>query len=244
MHRGFKGVWIPKEVWLNKDLSIMEKLFLVEIDSLDNEKGCFASNKHFAKFFNLSNSRCSEIINGLKDKGLLNITYERDGKQIKKRIIKVSKKKLGIREIEDPIRKNEAPLRNSEGGYSENTKESNTLFSNTVNNTKDKESMSGKPDSLPYSEIINYLNEKADRQFKSTTKKTQSLIKARFNEGWEVEDFKTVIDKKTKEWMGDSKMENYLRPETLFGTKFESYLNQNMKVVDKEQGGSYAGIEF
>lgn len=244
MHRGFKGVWIPKEVWLNKDLSIMEKLFLVEIDSLDNEKGCFASNKHFAKFFNLSNSRCSEIINGLKDKGLLNITYERDGKQIKKRIIKVSKKKLGIREIEDPIRKTEVPIRNSEGGYSENTKESNTLFSNTINNTKEKENVSGKPDSLPYSEIIDYLNKKADRQFKSTTSKTKLLIRARFNEGWGVDDFKTVIDKKTKEWLGNSKMENFLRPQTLFGTKFESYLNQNMKVVDKDQGGSYAGIEF
>lgn len=109
---------------------------------------------------------------------------------------------------------------------------------------KEKESMSGKPDSLPYSEIINYLNGKANRQFKSTTKKTQSLIKARFNDGWEVEDFKTVIDKKTKEWLGDSKMENYLRPETLFGTKFESYLNQNMKIMDDEEGGSYAGIEF
>lgn len=123
-----------------------------------------------------------------------------------------------------------------------NATDKNRIDKNRID--KEKESMSGKPDSLPYSEIINYLNEKANRQFKSTTKKTQSLIKARFNEGWEVEHFKTVIDKKTKEWMGDSKMENYLRPETLFGTKFESYLNQNMKVVDKEQGGSYAGIEF
>lgn len=123
--------------------------------------------------------------------------------------------------------------------------ESNATDKNRIDKNRiDKESMSGKPDSLLYSEIINYLNEKANRQFKSTTKKTQSLIKARFNDGWEVEDFKTVIDKKTQEWMGDGKMENYLRPETLFGTKFESYLNQNMKVVDKEQGGSYAGIEF
>lgn len=107
-----------------------------------------------------------------------------------------------------------------------------------------KDILSGKPDSLPYSEIINYLNGKADRQFKSTTSKTQSLIRARFNEGWGVDDFKTVIDKKTKEWLGDSKMENFLRPQTLFGTKFESYLNQNMKVMDNEEGGSYAGIEF
>lgn len=123
-----------------------------------------------------------------------------------------------------------------------NATDKNRIDKNRID--KEKDTMSGKPDSLPYSEIINYLNEKADRQFKSTTKKTQSLIKARFNDGWEVEDFKTVIDKKTQEWLGDSKMENYLRPETLFGTKFESYLNQNMKVVDKEQGGSYAGIEF
>lgn len=123
-----------------------------------------------------------------------------------------------------------------------NATDKNRIDKNRID--KEKESMSGKPDSLPYSEIINYLNEKANRQFKSTTKKTQSLIKARFNDGWEVEDFKTVIDKKTQEWMGDGKMENYLRPETLFGTKFESYLNQNMKVVDKEQGGSYADIEF
>lgn len=123
-----------------------------------------------------------------------------------------------------------------------NATDKNRIDKNRID--KEKDTMSGKPDPLPYSEIVNYLNEKADRQFKSTTNKTQSLIKARFNEGWEVEDFKTVIDKKTKEWMGDSKMENYLRPETLFGTKFESYLNQNMKVVDKEQGGSYAGIEF
>nr|DAX48071.1 MAG TPA: replisome organizer [Caudoviricetes sp.] len=123
-----------------------------------------------------------------------------------------------------------------------NATDKNRIDKNRID--KEKDTMSGKPDSLPYSEIINYLNEKANRQFKSTTKKTQSLIKARFNDGWEVEDFKTVIDKKTQEWLGDSKMENYLRPETLFGTKFESYLNQNMKVVDKDQGGSYAGIEF
>lgn len=123
-----------------------------------------------------------------------------------------------------------------------NATDKNRIDKNRID--KEKDTMSGKPDSLPYSEIINYLNEKADRQFKSSTKKTQSLIRARFNEGWGVDDFKTVIDKKTKEWLGDSKMENYLRPETLFGTKFESYLNQNMKVVDKDQGGSYAGIEF
>ena len=49
-NRDFKGVWIPKEIWLNTDLSIIEKVLLVEIDSLDNsDRGCFASNEYLAK---------------------------------------------------------------------------------------------------------------------------------------------------------------------------------------------------
>jgi predicted phage replisome organizer/uncharacterized phage protein (TIGR02220 family) len=80
----------------------------------------------------------------------------------------------------------------------------------------------------PYKEIIEYLNDKSDKQYKHTTKKTQTLIKARFNEGFELGDFKSVIDIKSKEWM-NTEMEKYLRPETLFGTKFESYLNQSVE---------------
>lgn len=75
------------------------------------------------------------------------------------------------------------------------------------------------------SEIITYLNHKAGTGYKPTTAKTKTAIKARFSEGFTVEDFKTVIDKKCAEWLGDEKMEKYLRPETLFGTKFEGYLN-------------------
>lgn len=74
------------------------------------------------------------------------------------------------------------------------------------------------------SEIINYLNEKAGTHFRERTPKTKKYINARFNEGFTLEDFKTVIDKKCAEWLG-TKFEPYLRPETLFGTKFESYLN-------------------
>lgn len=76
-------------------------------------------------------------------------------------------------------------------------------------------------------EILDYLNAKADKNFKKTTKKTQSLINARMNEGFTVEHFKTVIDKKVNDWKSDTKMNRYLRPETLFGTKFEGYLNES-----------------
>ena len=73
-------------------------------------------------------------------------------------------------------------------------------------------------------EIIDYLNFKARKNFRSSTAATQSLIKARLNEGFTVEDFKKVIDIKCNEWLG-SDYAQYLRPQTLFGTKFESYLN-------------------
>lgn len=80
-----------------------------------------------------------------------------------------------------------------------------------------------------YSSVIDYLNEKTERtgkeKYSSTSPKTQTLIKARLREKYELEDFKTVIDKKCKEWLGTD-MEKYLRPETLFGNKFESYLKQ------------------
>ena len=75
-------------------------------------------------------------------------------------------------------------------------------------------------------EVINYLNEKAKTSYKTTTKKTNDLIKARLKEGFTLEDFKTVIKKKCRTWLNDSEMCKYLRPETLFGTKFEGYLNE------------------
>ena len=83
-----------------------------------------------------------------------------------------------------------------------------------------------------YISIVSYLNEKAGTKYKATTAKTKSAIKARLAEGFTVDDFKTVIDKKCAEWIGDDKMEKYLRPETLFGTKFEGYLNAK---VSKQQ---------
>lgn len=77
-----------------------------------------------------------------------------------------------------------------------------------------------------YISIVSHLNQKAGTAYKPTTKKTQSLIKARLNDGFSPDDFMRVIDNMCAEWIGDAKMQAYLRPETLFGTKFESYLNR------------------
>ncbi len=74
-------------------------------------------------------------------------------------------------------------------------------------------------------DIIDYLNMKSNSSYKYSTEKTKSLIKARINDGFTLEDFKKVIDNKCDEWIGTD-FEKFLRPETLFSNKFESYLNQ------------------
>lgn len=74
--------------------------------------------------------------------------------------------------------------------------------------------------------IVGHLNEAAGKNFSSKADKTIRHIQARLNEGFTKEDFVSVIDKKVADWKDNPKMEKYLRPETLFGTKFEGYLNE------------------
>jgi uncharacterized phage protein (TIGR02220 family) len=104
--------------------------------------------------------------------------------------------------------------------------EENSIEENSIEKELSNSCPTEKKQDIPYKEIVNYLNQRTGSQYRSSTQKTKRLIRARWNEGFMLEDFETVIDKKCVEWMGDEEMEKYLRPPTLFGTKFESYLNQ------------------
>lgn len=85
-------------------------------------------------------------------------------------------------------------------------------------------------------EIVTYLNDRTGKNYRSSSKKVQQLIKARADENFTVADFKKVIDNKVTSWKNDPKMSVYLRPSTLFGTKFEEYLNEiQVKSLDKLQ---------
>lgn len=94
-------------------------------------------------------------------------------------------------------------------------KEKNNIYSPVSDETKDD---------IPYKEIVDYLNDKAKTNYRASGKDTKSHIKARWNEGFNLDDFKTVIDKQVARWT-NTEYQQYLRPKTLFGTKFESYLN-------------------
>ncbi len=89
--------------------------------------------------------------------------------------------------------------------------------------------------------IIDYLNKKTGACYRAESKNTASYIRARLNEGYNPEDFYKVIDKKCADWMNDKKMREYLRPSTLFGTKFESYLNSAGLRIDRSEPGTYSG---
>lgn len=105
--------------------------------------------------------------------------------------------------------------------------ENRTLLNTNYIDNSNKELLSTNNTNTVVREVIAYLNEKAGKNYKASSKHSASLIKARLKEGFSVEDFKRVIDNKVADWKPRKDMEIYLRPETLFGTKFEGYLNEN-----------------
>ena len=109
----------------------------------------------------------------------------------------------------------------------------------------DKDNINIKSDkpTKPYAVIIDYLNEKVGSQFRANNKSTQQRINARLKEGYTVDDFKTVIDKMYAKWKG-TEYEEYLRPQTLFSTKFESYLNMKGVITDEQIKRNVAENKF
>ncbi|HDA7198221.1 TPA: phage protein [Staphylococcus aureus] len=131
----------------------------------------------------------------------------------------------------------------SENGKTENRKgrttnnnSTNNDLTNNNNTNNDGSILSGNPTvySIPYKEIIEYLNKKTGKHFKHNTAKSKDFIKARWNQDFRLEDFKKVIDIKTAEWL-NTDSDKYLRPETLFGNKFEGYLNQKAQPTGIDQ---------
>jgi len=140
MKRSFKGIWIPAEIWCNKELSWTEKIMLREIDSLNDrdQGGCYASNAYFGEFFQLSKSRVSEIITSLVSKKYVRSLLVRytEGGQIKtKRLLQATGK--GLRKTEAPYSGKRKTPSGSRKGYSEKAE-----CINSVNNINSAEPLS------------------------------------------------------------------------------------------------------
>ncbi|MFV1275624.1 conserved phage C-terminal domain-containing protein, partial [Klebsiella pneumoniae] len=88
-------------------------------------------------------------------------------------------------------------------------------------------------------EVISYLNKKADKNYRNS-QYARRHINARLNEGYTIEDFNKVVDNKVADWKGNKEFDKFLRPQTLFGNKFESYLNEKpMKLNRTESRESF-----
>lgn len=115
---------------------------------------------------------------------------------------------------------------------------SDTTNNNLTNN--DLTNNDSRVDFIPYKEIIDYLNSKTGKRFSHKSNANQKLIKARINEGYTKDDFFNVIDTKTNEWINVEDMKQYLQPTTLFGNKFDKYLNQEIpKSIEESKNGNY-----
>ena len=133
IERDFKGIWIPKEIWLDSNLTWSEKMLLVEIDSLATlEKGCIATNEYLSDFFNLSKDRISKLISSLKSKGYIEVKliYKKDTKQILKREITT----IGYRQ-----KQLEGIVNDADRGIGENNEDINTDKINTEDYIREKE---------------------------------------------------------------------------------------------------------
>mgnify|MGYP003148600101 CR=1 FL=1 len=122
--RQFLGIWIPREIYLNKDLNWTDKILVVEINSLDNERGCFASNEYFAEFLSVSTTTISTSISKLKSLGLIEqVSF--DGRT---RILKAA-----IKQIENP------PLNKLKSRNKANLKHNKTNNKTIYNNISKRE---------------------------------------------------------------------------------------------------------
>jgi hypothetical protein len=141
MARKFQGIWIPSELWLTTKLTMQEKLFLVEINSLDNEEGCFATNQYFSNFFNISKTRVTTVLNNLIEKGFINrkIQYEKGTKQISKRVLNICSPPYPTKVVYPPQEMLYTPTQ-------QKLLDSNTRTNNTLNR-------------VPYADILKTWND-------------------------------------------------------------------------------------
>lgn len=252
---------LTANVRYDKNLKANEKLLFSEITALSNKYGyCTASNRYFAELYQVTDRVIRKWISDLAQLGYLKIILvSKDGKIIGRKMYpsnnfreeqmfqggtnvpRVRNKcsaeggtnvPLNITSI-NTINNNNNILSGKEPDPTPEPEEKeNSEFTKKTSDSK-KSKTTSKTEDIPYDRVIKYLNAKAGTNYRATNKATQRLIKARFNEGMTTKDFKKVIDNKCDDWVKDPKMCEYLRPATLFGSKFESYLNQKPKRLDQ-----------
>lgn len=222
---------IPVGIARDKDLLKKPKTILLmgEIVSMLNVTGeFFMSNKKIAQRLGVSTRTVNDYLDILEKKKLIErekvISKENDaiiGRKIRAGADLVKCISLGwCDEFHKGSEADFTTLVKPTSHKKNNIKEQN-------NRTTNKDSLADAEHHIPYEEIIDYLNQKTGAHYKASSKANQRLIQARWHEGYTLQDFKTVINNKAFEWQTSPKMWRYMRPATLFSSKFDDYLNAN-----------------
>lgn len=194
-------VIVPSKVRYDKQLRPNEKLLYGEILALSHKEGyCYATNKYLADLYDVTEISISNWIGNLVAAGYIKVDYDRVGAFVNQRRIYVTDKSI--------IDSHDSPVDEVDNAY-EKAREADRIVK----------------------EVVDCLNKTCGTRFKSNTSGTAKLIKARLREGFSLQDFEKVIKWKQHEWgdrpfkfTGGQLSSNYLRPSTLFGNKFETYL--------------------
>ncbi|MDT2808356.1 conserved phage C-terminal domain-containing protein [Vagococcus lutrae] len=237
--------FIPKVVMIDTDLTVEAKAIYGYLASYSGAgMSSYPSTKLMLKHLNMSRDRYFKHRKQLIEKGYITIKKERKNGDFCNNIYILNS---------EPT----ACTRNTttQNATTQNTT-TNSISSNSNSNNSNSENnlLSGKAEPrIPFKEIVDnkkeniskivvtYLNDKADKNFSYKSKATQSHINARVEEGRTVDDFKAVIDLKVEQWKHDEKMNNYLRPTTLFApTNFENYVNEALSARPKKQSNTPA----
>ncbi|MBV1817313.1 conserved phage C-terminal domain-containing protein [Bacteroidales bacterium MSK.15.36] len=234
LHRSIQEHWLFQEkrtfskfeAWVDMIMMANHKdnKFLLGNELIEVKRGSFITSElKLMDRWNWSKTKVRNFLNLLESENM--IIKVPDSKKTTIKIVKYelyqSDETIGKPE-KDQQKTIEEPEKNHEGTSKELRKDTNKNEKNVKN------------DKNIYINIVEYLNQKANKNFKYTTKKTQSLINTRLKEKFAIDDFIKVIDIKCSQWLGTD-MEKYLRPETLFGNKFEGYLNENIHQEKQQQ---------
>ena len=216
----------PKKITRDASLSIEAKAIYAYLASFADEEGkAYPGIELICHELNISENRFHKHKKQLIDHGYISVYRERKESGWGNNIYclsgySVTRQNVGIRN--EGIQN--VGIQNV-GIGNEGTIITSLINTNLINtNLNKKELVEQKP--IPYREIIDYLNQKAGKSFKHSAAGNKKVIKARWNEGYKLDQFKRVVDNKCQDWINDEKMSQYLQPSTLFGNKFDQYLNQ------------------
>lgn len=256
-----KYVIIPVEILDNADLSPSE-IYLIaqilrwqskfEVITVANLKSVLKLSENTIRYGLLNLTECGYLSRG-SGKGTWVLNTSKIDASVPQNL-SLSTSKSDAQSLEICGAENEEERSKEEDKeYIYNTSLSDSNSLKVKENEKEKEIQKkekGGPDETPerfsdeYREIIDYLNEKTGKRYSAKSRVNQGHMSARLKEGFTVEDFKKVIDTKCFQWKDDPKMSQFLRPETLFSTKFDRYLNEEKSVRRvTENGWEYVKTE-